>query len=652
MKLREARSRLRRTLGSSWVTRWLWIAALALALPALCLGHVLDDLQQQSMLKGTYDSVARTGAELYCFSRGPGEGIDPAILSWWDHPDSGLCFLRPISSWSLWIDHAWLWRLPALTHLHSVLWFLALWLAWRAILLRYLPADVANLGLLLTAASGSISMTTAWIAARHALVGGCFGVWGLYHCLRSRDPAAPVSGRPSLRELCGWVLIAVGLLASEMVLGVFGFLVAREWLARSPAGARQPGWLARIAGYAGCGVVYVGAHAAMGYGAPKYPLYLNPSSDPLTFLRAVPERLLGLAGDLVLGVPAESWLYPSLTPALAAVSVLAVAALVAAVVALRREAPEDLWQTLLWLGLGALLSLAPCISGMQGGRSLTIAGFPLFAIIAAGILLLPRATSDDVKPRSALRGPLRSMALAIGGIAPALRGGAMWMLAAGAFIGNPAAHVGWYAILEGLDRAGPKGFDARKVSCPPRADVYLVDASQSGASAWYARYWLKDRLGARNYRQLTMTPIGVERIELSRTGPSSLTLRGIGGPLVGEMAIPPGSEGFIQPGFARTYDDYSVLVTRVSKRGPSEVAFDFSRALDEPELCLFVHDDVGLYQLRPPAIGRSQVIIPGSALNDLLEWFPFEGIAGAHVLLHRRCERSCVQHLRVRRADL
>ena len=120
--------------------------------------------------------------------RDDGRGIDPAILSWWDQPNSSLCFLRPLSSWTLWIDHAYLWRWPLLPHLHSVLWFMGLWLAWRAIFLRYLPARVANMGLLLMAASSSIAMTVAWIASRHALVGGCFGVWGLYHCLASRDP--------------------------------------------------------------------------------------------------------------------------------------------------------------------------------------------------------------------------------------------------------------------------------------------------------------------------------------------------------------------------------------------------------------------------------------------------------------------------------
>jgi hypothetical protein len=612
MKLTGALSHLQGILGTAWVTRWLWLVALALALPALALGHVLDDLQQQSMVKGTYDSVARSGAELYCFSRGPGQGIDETILSWWDDAESGLCFLRPLSSWSLWIDHALLWRFPALTHLHSVLWFLGLWLAWRAILLRYLPAHIANLGLLLAAASGSISMTTAWIAARHALVGGCLGVWGLYHCLRSRDaPPAAGGGRPAAREALGWLLIGLGLLASEMVLGVFGVLVAREWLSRSPDGARAPGWLARIAGYAVAGAAYVGAHGALGYGAPKYPLYLNPSSDFGTFLREVPERLLGLTGDLVLGVPAEFWLYPSVLPLVALVSAFALAMLAIGVSALRREAPAALWQPLRWLGLGGLLSLAPCLGGMQGGRSLTIAGFPLFAVIAACILLLPRApAATGPGLRRAPSGPLRSLSLVT--------------LAAGAFLGNPAAHMAWFAVLAGLEQTGQENFDRSQVRCPPRSDVYLLDASQSGASAWYARYWLKDELAARNYRQLTMTPLGLTRMELTRTGPASMTLRAIGGPLVGEMAIPPGSEGLIQPGFTRKYDDYRVLVTRVSERGPVEVSFDFSRALDASELCVFVHDDARLYQLTPPAPGRSQVIVPYSPLDDLPDWVPRE----------------------------
>jgi hypothetical protein len=55
-----------------------------------------------------------------------------------------------------------------------------------------------------------------------------------------------------------------------------------------------------------------------------------------------------------------------------------------------------------------------------------------------------------------------------------------------------------------------------------------------------------------------------------------------------------------------------------------EVAFEFARALDAPELCLFVHDDARLYQLKPPAPGGSQVIVPYSPFDDLPDWVPRE----------------------------
>ena len=42
-----------------WLTRWLWILPLLAAMPALFTGYVLDDLQQQSMVRGTYDASTR-----------------------------------------------------------------------------------------------------------------------------------------------------------------------------------------------------------------------------------------------------------------------------------------------------------------------------------------------------------------------------------------------------------------------------------------------------------------------------------------------------------------------------------------------------------------------------------------------------------------
>jgi len=564
-------------LGTPKVTRWLWLVALALSLPVLGLGHVLDDLQQQAMVRGTYDSASRTAAELYCFSVGPGLGLDPSLLSWWDYTDSRLCFLRPLSSWSLWLDHAFLWELPALTHLHAVLWFMGLWLGWRRILLRYLPPNIANLALLLVAASGFVSFSIAWIAARHALVGGCLSIWGLSYCLTGRDDAR------LRQEWFGLALIGLALLSSEMALGAFGFLVAREWFARSDTGTRRAGWWPRIAGYAVVGLAYVGVHAALGYGARNYPMYLEPFGQPLTFLLAVPERLLALIGELVMGLPAELWLYPALRPLVAIICVLAAILAGLALRSFWRIAPANVKQSLRWLSVGALLSLAPCLSGMQGGRSLVIAGFPLMALIAACLLSGLRSFSQRA-------------------------------LAAGALLGNPIVHVAWFAVVAGLDHAGEKGFDRTKVDCPVSSDVYLIDASQMGATAWYARYWLQDMLGAKNFRQLTMIPNGITGIELSRTGPSSMVLRALDGPLVGPMAMPPGSEGEIQPGFERRYPDYSVSVKRVGAYGPTQVEFGFARALDAHELCLFVHDDARLYQIEPPAVGGSLVIRPSSPL--------------------------------------
>jgi hypothetical protein len=567
---------MRGALDAPWVARWLWVLPLMAAVPAIFTGYVLDDLQQQSMVRGTYDAATRGPDDLYCFSLGPGRGIDPAILSWWDDPQSSLCFLRPISSFSLWLDHSFLWRWPVLPHLHSIVWFVALWAVWRSILLRYLPARVAHLALFLTALSGALAMTTGWIASRHALVGGVFGIAGLDHLLASRDP-----GGRRARELLGWFLLALGLLSSEMVLGVFGFLVAREWL------DRKRDSLIRIGVYALCGLAYVATHARLGYGAPKYPLYLNASGDPLTFLRAVPERLLALSGDFVLGLPSDLWVYPSLFWLLTVVCAFGAVVFGLALVRLWPRLRGSELAALRWLGLGALISLAPTLSGMAGGRALTIAAFPANALLAAFLL-------SDLGGKLVRR-----------------------TLVAGAFIGNPGAHFAWFYVLYTLDQVGEKSLPDSQVSCPPHSDVYMIDASELGAVAWYARYWLKDKLQAENYRQLTMSPLGMERIRIARTGPSQLSLQSSGGPLVGEMAVPPGSDDVFSQGMTRRYDDYSVHVKQVSERGPVDVEFEFARALSDPQLCLFIQDDAHLYQLKPPAAGSDNVIQAVSPLQIL-----------------------------------
>ena len=580
----------RGALDAPWVTRWLWVLPLMAALPAVFTGYVLDDLQQQSMVRGTYDSSERGWDDLYCFSMGPGQGIDPAILSWWDDPRSSLCFLRPISSLSLWLDHTFLWRWPALPHLHSILWFIVLWCAWRAILLRYLPVRVANLALLLSAFSGALAMTTGWIASRHALVGGCLGIAGLYHCLASRDPVNIRNGVRIARELLGGCLIALGLLSSEMVLGVFGFLVAREWLTRDGQNKLRRGALGRIAFYGLCGIAYVSTHARLGYGAPKYPLYLNASGDPWTFLRALPERLLALSGDQVLGVPSDLWVYPNLLFILALVGAFAAAMFVIALLRLWPALQDPTLSALRWLGLGALLSLAPALSGMAGGRALTIAAFPANALIAAFLL-----------SSGALLGAAGSRRRRWGTMAKRT-------LAAGAFVGNPGAHFAWFFVLFTLDQVGEKSLPDSQVSCEPNADVYMIDASQLGATAWYARYWLKDKLQADHYRHLTMSPIGAERIRITRTGPARLTMQSSGGPLVGEMAIPPGSGQVFHVDMTRKYEDYNVHVKQVSAAGPTEIEFEFARALDDPKLCVFIQDDARLYQFKPPTVGSDNVI--------------------------------------------
>ena len=99
-----------------WWHRWAFAACLATLgvltrLRALNVGYMSDDHWQLAMLRGSY-GVERGPFGLFSFVRGDPDEFEAlrrtGVLPWWSSEDLAFNFMRPLSSFLIWVD-AQLW---------------------------------------------------------------------------------------------------------------------------------------------------------------------------------------------------------------------------------------------------------------------------------------------------------------------------------------------------------------------------------------------------------------------------------------------------------------------------------------------------------------------------------------------------------------
>jgi hypothetical protein len=272
-------------IGLALVYRW----------PVLNTGLLVDDYVQLAMLQNQYP-VPRGPLELFTFTKGSAENPKlraAGFLPWWSHPKLKVALFRPLAGLLEWLDLSW-GRSPFAYHLHSLGWWLLLWLAMLAVLQRVLPRPGVLLCLLLMAAHPAHTVLLGWIANRNALVASALALLGLWAQLRAAESDWPVG-----RKLA-FLSYVLALCASEYALGFLAYAAVHE-CSVAPRRARA---LARCGGLL---VGYVLLRAFLGFGTHGSGLYLDPLSEPGQFLSAAWLRLPLLAGELVFGVRASWW---------------------------------------------------------------------------------------------------------------------------------------------------------------------------------------------------------------------------------------------------------------------------------------------------------------------------------------------------------
>jgi hypothetical protein len=364
---------------------WLALLGMALTLPALNAGLMLDDFIHWSLLTGrAHDAKPGSPWGLFDFFDGHSDKILSMKASgqvmWWAANDVRLSFWRPLAEWTHWLDYR-LWpHSPMLMHLHSTLWYgLLIWLLGRLYVQLNPSRTQAGLAVLVFALSSLHLTPVTWLAARNQLVAGCFTVLAIGAFHRWRSTA-------SFRQ--GWLaglFLALALLSAEAAVGTMGYFVA-YCLAFSPAqswGRRlQP-----VLPFLAIVIVWRLSYQWLGYGTTDSAFYIDPGAAPWRFANAMLLRMPALLLAALFGVPSASINnVPPQTQVLYAAGATAVIALF-----LLAARFYGLWRTPLarFFGLGALFALVPMCASEANDRLLLnteIGACALFAMLLLAMI--------------------------------------------------------------------------------------------------------------------------------------------------------------------------------------------------------------------------------------------------------------------------
>ena len=292
-------------LASPWLAPIAALITVVLCSPSLGLGLLLDDHFHRLTLLGLGPELLgrpEHANDLFRFMPGDAAFNEAAriqgTLPWWIPDDLRLAFWRPLASATHQLDyHLWP-ELPALMHLHSLVW-MAAFVVLAARLFRRLgspPIWLAGLATVLFALFSGHGVPASWIANRGSLMAGVFGVTCLL--LHDRGARDDLLGPQILAPLA----LLAALLSSEISLGIVAYLIAYA-LVLDPRGGRR-GLLALLPSTCVL-VTWRILYEVLGYGAAGSRDYIDPITMPRGFVLACVERMPRLLFKLVGGPPSH-----------------------------------------------------------------------------------------------------------------------------------------------------------------------------------------------------------------------------------------------------------------------------------------------------------------------------------------------------------
>jgi hypothetical protein len=561
---------------------------LLLLLPSLSAGFYFDDLWQQALLDAhgrgqDGRSTFELCLDLWSWNTGLQDRSylrigAPYMLTWFADLDLSVRFFRPLTSWTLLLNH----RLGGSDPFGYHVLNLALWLLFAAAALelhrRLLPAPGARPALLLAGLlfvlSDAHENNVAWIGTRHGLLDALFSLLSILFYDRFRH-------RGGLRNLVlALVALALGLASGEMALLTLVWIVAYEiFLTHDPLRLR----LACASPFFLLTAAYAVFYLSSGYGAYSSSWYLNPVDRPLDFLQAaITQRLPGYLMGALTVLPGE--IFQANSPAVLALGFILML-FVAVVVT-----PSLRWRPEMRFAAGALFGSILCLSVVPPFS------YKLVLPSAAVSLLLALGVTDTLRR---LRGSPSSGKRAAVVVVLLMHG-----------IGAPL--LGHYLLRNFVQASRPEQRRAlwRSIEWPQDrevAEVYLINTpgSWTGLFLPYEDYGFTGRWVG-NYFPVSFQSVS---FDMTRLDPSTVRLRSNDGFLSGYFAQGLAAlvrrDPAIRAGEDFDREGFTVVVDQARTGIPTGLLVRFPRDLDDERVHLLAFDGTRTRRIHAPRIGET-----------------------------------------------
>ncbi|HWM92211.1 MAG TPA: hypothetical protein VN493_15710 [Thermoanaerobaculia bacterium] len=571
---------------------------LLLLLPGLNAGFYLEDFWHQALLEAHSrgadgSSTFELCLDLWSWStslpdRSYLRAGSPYTLTWFADLDLDISFFRPLSAWTLLVNH----RLGGMEPFGYHVVNLALWLLFAAAALelhrRLQPAPGARPALLLSGLFFVVNIAhvtnVAWIGARHGILDALLSLV----CLLFYDRFRHRGGMRNL--LLAVVALALGLTAGETALLTLVWIAAYEvFLTHDPVRLR----LACAAPFAVLTLGFLVFYVSSGYGAHASSWYLNPLERPLELLwAAFTQRLPGyLMGALTL-IPGE--LSQAGSPLVTVAGLVLIAVVSTVLIPSLRWRPEARFAAAAALGSMLCLSVVPPFS------------YRLIFPSAAVSLLLGIGVTDTLRRlRPSPAGGLRT-----GGLRTAALRGALGLALLMHGLGAPV--LGNVMLRDFVRASRPETRNAlwRTIEWPlerEEADVYLVNTpgAWTGLFLPYEDFYFTGRWVG-DFIPVSFQPVD---FEMTRLDPATVRLQAPGGFLSGYFAQGLAALVRRDPNL-RSGEDFirnelTVVVEAVQNGVPTSLLVRFPRDLDNPRVHLLAFDGARTRRIRAPPIGAT-----------------------------------------------
>jgi hypothetical protein len=486
--------------------------------------------------------------------------------------------------------------------IHTLFWYIVLIAVLGLLVNRLLPASpgkahhpASYLVVIMFAFSTSHLEIIYYGAARWLLIAAVFAVAGLLAHLKWREQ----NWKPG--RYLSIIAFALALLSGEAALAALAYLAAYELFGSKDTFKIRMTALLPTVILVG---IYLLGYKLMGYGTGGQDYYINPLSEPVTFMTALPLRVASILGEMFIGLISLLGINPVLPAFRTHGFLFGAGALVTCGLlfypAWAKAGPE-LRRQFKWLIIGSLGAMIPLSSGYPCSR---VAIIPFIG----GSLLLAFTLHhwwQKLSAKSQRRKNLKSPTAWIAGLVCT----AFFLLHLGyspyRWFTDPQL-LKWIAKIE--EEFNTKNTALNEIQ--PHQEVVFLNSSQDvDLNNDYFFYRKIKRLPLPRYWwQLSYS---IHKQQFLRTAPDTLELEVTDGNVYDGypvLYVLRSRKTPLEKGDVIALSGMQIKVLEVDGDGPTRLAFTFASSLEDERYRFFMFKEGKLQPVTPPPLGSSIIL--------------------------------------------